>query len=92
MTTRSPSSCPPRLQKHSTLDVDSGEYESHDDVVRNGLRLLTEEDEVARSPEVEGWLREAAVPIAGATAADPSRSIPAHEVRAHFAAKLDKRG
>lgn len=72
--------------------VDSGEYASQGDVVRNGLRLLTEEDEVLHSPEVERWLREVAVPIAEATSADPSRSIPAHEVRAHFAAKHDKRG
>jgi len=72
--------------------VSSGEYASQGDVVRNGLRLLTEEDEVLNSPEVERWLREVAVPIAEATSADPSRSIPAQEVRAHFAAKHDKRG
>lgn len=67
--------------------VDSGEYASQGDVVRSGLRLLTEEDDVARDPEVERWLREVAVPIAEATLADPSRSIPADEVRQRFAAK-----
>ena len=72
--------------------VDSGEYASQGDVVRKGLRLLTEEDEVLHSPEVERWLREVAVPIAEATSADPARSIPAHEVRAHFATKHLKRG
>lgn len=67
--------------------VDSGEYASQGDVVRNGLRLLTEEEAVLNDPEVEQWLREVAVPIAEATLADPSRSIPADEVRAHFTAR-----
>lgn len=64
--------------------VESGEYPSQGDVVRNGLRLLTEEDCLAHDPEVQQWLREAAVPIAEATLADPSRSIPANDVRAHL--------
>ncbi len=40
-----------------------------------------------RSQLVQQWLREVAVPIAKATFADPSRSIPADEVRARFAAR-----
>ncbi len=67
--------------------VDSGEYASQGDVVRNGLRLLIEEDDLLSDPDVEQWLREVAVPIAKATFADPSRSIPADEVRARFAAR-----
>lgn len=67
--------------------VESGEYASQGDVVRNGLRLLTEEDALLNDPDVERWLREVAVPIAEATLADPSRSIPADEVRAHFTAR-----
>lgn len=67
--------------------VDSGEYPSQGEVVRNGLRLLIEEDHLAHDPEVERWLREVAVPIAEGTLADPSRSVPADEVRAHFAAR-----
>lgn len=67
--------------------VDSGEYASQGDVVRNGMRLLTEEDRVLSDPEVERWLRDVAVPVAEATVAEPSRSIPAGEARAHFAGK-----
>lgn len=67
--------------------IDSGEYASQGDVVRNGLRLLSEEADVLRDPEVEHLLRTVVVPIAEATLADPSRSIPAREVRAHFAAR-----
>lgn len=71
--------------------VDSGEYANQGDVVRNGLRLLTEEDTLLNDPEVEQWLREVAVPIAEATLADPSRSISADQVRAHFAARRTAR-
>ena len=67
--------------------VDSGEYPSQGEVVRHGLRLITEEDSLAHEPDVERWLREVVVPIAEATLADPSRSIPSDEVRAHFAAR-----
>lgn len=67
--------------------VDSGEYASQGEVVRNGLRLLTEEDDVLNDPEVEQWLSDVAVPIAEATIADPSRSRPAEEVRARFLAR-----
>lgn len=67
--------------------VDSGEYANQGDVVRNGLHLLSEEDKVLHSSEVDHWLRTVVVPIAEATLVDPSRSIPADEVRAHFAAR-----
>ncbi len=71
--------------------VGSGEYASQGDVVRNGLRLLSEEDEVLHDSEVEHWLRTVVVPIAEATLADSSRSTSADEVRAHFAAKRASR-
>lgn len=67
--------------------VASGEYPNPGEVVRNGLRLLTEEDYLAHDPKVEQWLREVAVPIAEATLADPSRSVSADDVRAHFVAR-----
>lgn len=72
--------------------VDSGEYTSPGDVVRNGMRLLTEQDQMLRGPEIERWLREVAVPIAEATLADPSRSVPAEDIRTHFATKRAKHG
>jgi antitoxin ParD1/3/4 len=71
--------------------VEAGEYASQGEVVRNGLRLLTEEDAVLNDSEVEQWLRTVAVPIAEAIQADPSRSIPAKHVREHFAAKRARR-
>lgn len=71
--------------------VESGEFASQGDVLRNGLRLLTEEDAMLHDPEVEGWLRAVAVPIAEATLTDPARSIPADAVRAHYAARRSDR-
>ncbi len=56
-------------------------------MVRNGLRLLTEEDYLLHDPEVEHWLREVVVPIAKATHDDPARSISADKVREHFAVR-----
>lgn len=71
--------------------VDSGEYASQGDVVLNGMRLLSEEDNLLHDSEVEQWLRTVVVPIADATLADPARSIEAEQVRAHFAAKRASR-
>lgn len=65
--------------------INSGEYANQGDVARNGLRLLSEEDETLRNPEVEQWLRTIVVPVGEATLTDPSRSKSADEVRAHFA-------
>ncbi|WP_220093602.1 type II toxin-antitoxin system ParD family antitoxin [Flexivirga caeni] len=67
--------------------VRSGRYASQGDVVRDGLRLLSEEDGIFRDAEVEHWLRTTVVPIAEATVADPSRSLTAEEARALVAAK-----
>lgn len=48
---------------------------------------MTEEDDLLHDSEVEHWLPAVVVPIAEQTLADPSRSVSAEEVRAHFAAK-----
>lgn len=71
--------------------VRSGEYATAGDVVRNGLRLLSEDDRLAEDPAAEQWIREVAMPIARATIADPSRSLSLDAVRAHFAEKRARR-
>lgn len=71
--------------------VASGEFANQGEVVRNGLRLLTEEDAALHDPEVEEWLRTVAVPIAEATLADPTRSVSAEDVRAHFSRRRASR-
>lgn len=68
---------PPEVAAAVNARVESGEYANQGEVVRNGLRLLTEEDYLLSDPAVERWLREVVVPVAEATRADPpARSQP----------------
>ena len=66
--------------------VQSGEYASESDVIRDGLRALQARDRV-----MEKWLRDEVVPAYEAYKADPSSGIPIEDVRAsleaHWAAK-----
>ena len=55
--------------------VAAGAYASRSEVVRAGLRSLQEHD------AVEEWLRDEVLPTYDAMIADPSRGIPAEEVR-----------
>jgi len=57
--------------------VDSGEYASDSEVIRDGLRALD-----ARDAAVEAWLRTEVVDALDALDADPSRSRSSSEVRA----------
>lgn len=69
--------------------VQSGEYASESEVIRDGLRVLQ-----ARDRALEKWLRDEVVPAYDAFKADPSRGIPIDDVRAsleaHWAAKTRK--
>jgi antitoxin ParD1/3/4 len=57
--------------------VESGEYTTESEVIREGLCML-----IARDRDVEVWLREQVVPAAKALRADSSRGIPLDKVRA----------
>jgi putative addiction module CopG family antidote len=61
--------------------VESGEYASESEVVRDGLRALQLHERA-----LETWLREQVAPAYDAIKADPSRAIPAEKVRASLAA------
>jgi putative addiction module CopG family antidote len=56
--------------------VQSGEYASESEVIRDGLRALANREAV-----VEKWLREEVVPTIKALDADPSRAISHTEAR-----------
>ena len=56
--------------------VAEGRFASGAEVVEAGLHALQNHDE-----QLERWLREEVVPAAEAMRADPSRGIPATEVR-----------
>jgi len=60
--------------------VDSGEYASESEVIRDGLRALQ-----ARARIEEQWLREQVVPAYDAIKSDPSRGVSLREVRAGLA-------
>jgi antitoxin ParD1/3/4 len=61
--------------------VDSGEYASESEVIRDGLRALEMHDRA-----LEAWLREDVASAYDAIKADPSRAVSASQVRASLAA------
>jgi putative addiction module CopG family antidote len=65
--------------------VASGEYASESEVIRDGLRALSD-----RERALEKWLRTEAVAALDALEADPSRGRTVDQVRARLAAKQAK--
>jgi antitoxin ParD1/3/4 len=61
--------------------VESGEYASESEVIRDGLRALQ-----AHQRALETWLQEQVAPAYDAMKADPSRGVPVEKVRASLAA------
>jgi putative addiction module CopG family antidote len=61
--------------------VESGEYASESEVIRDGLRALETRDRA-----LEAWLREDVAAAYDAMKADPSRAVSAEKVRASLAA------
>ena len=65
--------------------VESGEYASESEVIREGLRSLA-----ARERAVESWLRDQVVSANDRLIADASASMSVHQVRAHAAQPSDR--
>jgi putative addiction module CopG family antidote len=61
--------------------VDSGEYASESEVIRDGLRALQLHERA-----LDAWLRDQVAPAYDAMKADPSRAVSAEKVRASLAA------
>jgi len=61
--------------------VESGEYASESEVIRDGLRALQLHERA-----LESWLREEVVPTYDAMKADPARAVSAEKVRESLAA------
>jgi antitoxin ParD1/3/4 len=61
--------------------VESGEYASESEVLRDGLRALQLQERA-----LESWLRDRVAPAFDAMKADPSRAVSADKVRASLAA------
>ncbi len=63
--------------------VESGEYASESEVIRDGLRALQLHERA-----LDAWLREQVAPAYDAMKANPSRAVSAAKVRASLAAAL----
>ena len=62
--------------------VETGEYATESEVIRDGLRAL-----IARDRAVESWLHEQVAPAYDALKVNPSRSVTIEQVRARIAAE-----
>lgn len=67
--------------------VDTGEYATESEVIRDGLRTL-----LARDHAVEAWLRKQVIPAAKSVRADPGRVLTATQVREHMAQRRKATG
>lgn len=76
---------PNELAEAVRAKVDSGEYATESEVIRDGLRTL-----MARDRAVEHWLREQVGPAYDALKADPSRAVTAKQIRARLALEHQK--
>lgn len=65
--------------------VQSGDYASESEVIRDGLRAL-----MARDRAVEHWLHAQVGPAYDALKADPTRAISVDQVRARLAAEKSR--
>ena len=62
--------------------VQTGEYASESEVIRDGLRAL-----MARDRAVESWLHHQVGPAYDALQADPARAVSADQIRARLVAE-----
>ncbi|CAM2070426.1 Type II toxin-antitoxin system ParD family antitoxin [Sulfidibacter corallicola] len=76
---------PNDMAKMVKAKVETGEYASESEVIRDGLRAL-----IARDRAVENWLLGEVGPAYDALKADPSRALSADQVRARLAAQHAK--
>lgn len=76
---------PNELAEAVKAKVDSGEYATESEVIRDGLRTL-----MARDRAVEHWLREQVGPAYDALKADPSRAVTVKQIRARLALEHQK--
>jgi len=76
---------PNELAEAVKAKVNSGEYATESEVIRDGLRTL-----MARDRAVEHWLREQVGPAYDALKADPSRAVTVKQIRARLALEHQK--
>ena len=72
---------PHEMAQRVRAKVESGEYASESEVIRDGLRALQLHERA-----LDNWLREQVAPAYDAMKANPSRAVSAARVRASLAA------
>ena len=72
---------PHKIAEMVRAKVESGEYASESEVIRDGLRALQLHERA-----LEDWLREQVAPAYDTMKTDPSRAVQAEKVRASLAA------
>lgn len=75
---------PKEMAQAVKAKVQSGDYASESEVIRDGLRTLW-----ARERAVERWLHGEIAPAYDALKADPTRAVSADQVRVRLAAERD---
>jgi putative addiction module CopG family antidote len=65
--------------------VQTGEYASESEVIRDGLRTL-----LARDRAIENWLHDQIAPAYDAIKSDPTRAVTAEHIRARLVAEHAK--
>jgi antitoxin ParD1/3/4 len=66
--------------------VQSGEYASESEVIRDGLRTLA-----MRDAAIEKWMANDVIPTLDALEADPSRAVPVQDAWRRIQAHMDMR-
>lgn len=72
---------PKEMAEMVRAKVDSGEYASESEVIRDGLRALLNQERA-----IESWLREDVARAYDAMKANPSRAVPIEKVRISLSA------
>lgn len=72
---------PKEMAEMVRAKVNSGQYASESEVIRDGLRALQNQEHA-----IESWLREDVAKVYDAMKAKPSRAVPIEKVRIALAA------
>lgn len=77
---------PAEMAEFIQSKVESGEYASESEVIRDGVRTLVKRDAL-----VESWLENQVSAAYDALKADPSRAVTGGSIRDHLYQRLEKR-
>ena len=81
---------PDALAEKVRIKVATGEYDSADELIEDGLEALFEDQAaLASGPAFDAWVREELLPSIAQYRADPASVISSEDVAAHFNRRRD---